>query len=102
MNILYFLEELNLDRKQIRDCDRWTIVRSYDIPEWIRAAQLLTTNLDRTHTMPGNTVYSIIDICDQWRRTKSITPTQQLFIANNLIDYWDQMSCERRAQLLPF
>jgi hypothetical protein len=99
MNILNFLEELNLDRKQIRDSDRWTIVCSYDIPEWIRASQLLMANLDCTHTIPGGTVYSIIDICDQYRRTESITKTQQLFIANNLIDHWNQMTCEQRAQI---
>lgn len=102
MNILYFLEELNLDRSLITDPDRLTITYSYEPDQWIKVCNIFLVNLDRTHKVPGKTVYNLTDICNQFRHTGKISLSQRLYITNNLIDYWDQLSCESRAQLLPY
>jgi hypothetical protein len=99
MNIYDFIENCYVDRHLLDESIRVQIPGAYEDQQWIRVSQVFVRGLDRTHQIPGKVIYSILDICEQFRQTETLSPKQQHFLAQNLIDYWDQMSCEARSKL---
>jgi hypothetical protein len=100
MKIYDLVEQANLDCAILNDQARWLINQEYTPQQWIGITQVFLTNLDQPHTVPGNVVYSLTDICDQYQHTQSITLKQLLYISNNLVDHWHNLSCLARAQFV--
>lgn len=99
MNILDFIEACNLDRHQLSNELRIRITQTYEIEQWIRAGRIFVRGLDRNHRVPGNYVNDIMGICQHYKIHETITAKQRHYLAQVLIDHWDQLSCETRAQL---
>ncbi len=104
-NIYDFLEELRLHKHKLTGQLKIDIANTHSDMEWINATSIFLKGLEPRHTVPGNIIYSMSDICHQYKYLKvksPLTKKQRLFISSNLIDYWDQMTLEMKIKLYPF
>lgn len=99
MRIYDLLEELNLDRANLNDDSLWIVYEEYTTEQWAQAGLKYLESLDCQHRVPGKVVHTLQGICDYYRENQSLTPRQGVWLVANLIRYWNQMSCQARADL---
>lgn len=99
MRLVELLENLCLDKSQLRDNDYYLVSKSYTQAQWIEVTQTFLSGLDRLHRVPYQTWITLNGICHHYHEHKEITHRQQLYLVFNVIDHWHQMSCVARAQL---
>jgi hypothetical protein len=99
MRIYDFIEGCHLDRHQLTDDLRGQIPRAYSEQEWIKLAQLFVAGLDRHHQVPGKIIYNILGICEYFKLNQSLTNRQRHYLANSLVDYWNNLGIESRARI---
>jgi hypothetical protein len=100
MNIYDMIERAHLDRADLLPNDRYLIAGSYTPDQWIRAAGVFLKGIGKTHSVPGRTVNILWGIRHTWFESGSITHKQKLFLANNIIDHWDQLDYATRSQVV--
>jgi hypothetical protein len=99
MQIYDFIEECHLELQHLTEDIRIQIPSAYPTAEWVKTGKLFVSGLDRTHQVPGRVIYSILDICEGYRESGSMTMAEQAYLAHNLIDYWSALSAEIRARI---
>ena len=97
MKIYQLLEEANQDLKSITDLMRWHINQEFTTEEWVRATEYFLRGIHNQHQLTGKLVFQLRDICWEYRKGSGMTPSQSLFLSNNLVDHWNQISYEFRS-----
>lgn len=93
------LEEANLDRSMLTQQMRYDISRLFDDRDWIRAVEVFLRGIGKTSQTPTRIIRVFWDISEFYKITQILTHKQRIWISSNLIDYWDQVGVDMRAQL---
>ena len=99
MTIYEVMESLNLDIRHITRSQRYELAHAYSQQELYDLGTRFVVGLDRNHHIPGKTIFTINGICSFYRETGEMTNDQRIYLITNILDYWQEMSCEARAQL---
>jgi hypothetical protein len=97
MNIYHLIEQANIDVADLTPELRYEINQAFDTRQWIRAAKYFLRGISNQHNLTGELVFKLRDICWDYEQHQSVTPTQSMFVSNNLVDHWDQISYEYRS-----
>ena len=100
MNIYELIELANYEQQNLTDSLRKQIFESYDFDQWVQVGVVFLKGLDRRHQIPGKTIFVLTDMISLDQKHRPLTPKQKWFFVNTIIDNWDQMSCEARANLV--
>ena len=100
MNIYDFFEELNLEQSKINDQFIYQIKNLIPDKNLVPIIVIWLKGIGSQHQVPGRVVITMAGICDFYREVGELTQKQQIYVIGNLIRYWDQISCESRAQLM--
>lgn len=100
MRLADILEEMNLDRDLISHAMIYEIAKHYGQNQWVDVTKIFLRGVARNHVIPGKVLLTMAGICDHYREHTEITNRQQLYLVFNLMQYWDQMSCEMRGALM--
>lgn len=93
------IEELVVGKYSLTDANKNLILNSYSQHEWTQTAQVFLKGIGNQHQVPGRQVYQLWDICDQ-QQHQELTRDQMWLMFHILLEYWNQISCESRAQLM--
>lgn len=97
MQIYHLLEEANIELPHLTPELRYEINQAFTPNQWVSATKFFLRGISNQHNLTGDLVFKMRDICWDYDQHNSITPTQCLFLSNNLVDFWDQISYEHRA-----
>jgi hypothetical protein len=76
-----------------------TIMGNYTQEEMIRVTTLFLDTLGSAHSVPGRVIYTLRGICQWYHDYKEITPKQQVYLIQNLIEHWSAMPLKGRMSL---
>jgi hypothetical protein len=99
MRLCEMIDGLNVHREELTPEMRYEIADHLTQKECVDITELLLNSLDNTHGIPGNLIWSLRDMCDQWRRSQVLTRDQKIFMSSNVIDLWHRISYLARARL---
>ena len=91
------VELANLELDNLTPELRWQINHEHQPSEWVSATKYWLRGISNEHNLPGKLIFQMRDVCWDQDQFTDITPTQCLFLSNNLIDHWDQISYEYRS-----
>ena len=97
MKIYHLIELANLEQNNLTPELRWQINHEHKPNEWVSAVKYWLRGISNQHKLSGRLIGQMRDIAwdyDQWHE---ITPTQCLFLSNNLVDHWHHISYEYRS-----
>lgn len=101
MNIFEFVEHISLeDQTQITPVIRKQIITEYSLDQWLRITRIFLKGLDKTHTVSGKDIQVLYDYLTYHREWDKLTWEQQWRLVSIIIENWQQLSCESRANLL--
>ncbi len=100
MRICDVIEELNLDQIKPTDDQTGQIIDCYEDREWTAITRSFLRGIGSVHQVRGSVVHTLHGILDFYREYEMITRKQKFFIFHNILDNWDQISCESRADML--
>ena len=100
MNIYDMIEVCHLDKEYLTPEIRKHIITAYDLDQWIKLAKLFLKGLDKQNTMAGRDVQRLYDYIEYYRERDRLTWEQKWHLVAIIIENWNQMSCEARANLL--
>lgn len=100
MNLYDFFEGCSLEKASINDQFIYQINNFIPNSNLISIAITWLRGIGSQHQVPGRVVTTMAGICDFYREVGELTRKQQIYVISNLITYWDQISCESRAQMM--
>ena len=101
MNLIELIEHLHLDLKQLdQNVINNEIIANYSDNDLVRLVEVFLRGIGSRHQIDGNTVYTLHDMCDYYREFNEFSRKQQVYIIQNVLKYWDQLSLESRAILM--
>jgi hypothetical protein len=75
------------------------IVANYSDHDLVALIRIFLRGIGNQHTVNGNLVWSLADIAEQYTQTHALSPKQRVYVIQNIIDNWYQLSVEMRATL---
>lgn len=99
MNIYEALDRYNIDKIYLTPDIRYKISQTYDQDTWIKATKLFLKGIGSNHNIMGKTLQPMYDMCNLADKGITLTYKQMIYLASNLIDYWDEVNYEIRNQL---
>lgn len=100
MRLPNLLENCYWDRNELNPkIVNMTIMGNYTHEEMIRVAGLFLDTLDKNHGVPGNVVGTLRGICQWYHDYKELSPRQQVYLIQNLIAHWSNISLNGRGLL---
>ena len=100
MNIFEAIECCYLDKQYLTNDIRKQVIKMYDNHEWIRLVKIFLKGLSHEHSVSGKDIQRLYDYLHYHEQKDTWTWQQQWHLLAIIIDNWDQMSCESRANLL--
>jgi hypothetical protein len=101
MQLPELFENLSLDLAKLdRDVINREVVANYSDQDLSRLIRIFLQGIGRGHTVPGNLVWTLTDMADQYQTTSTFSPKQRNYIIQNILEQWHQISVEMRAQLM--
>ena len=97
MKIYHLLEEANLELQHLTPELRYQINQEFTQSQWVSATKYFLRGIGNQHNLTGKLVFQLRDICWDYDQHNNITPTQCMFLSNNLLDNWHQISYEYRS-----
>lgn len=97
MQIYHIIEEANIESANLTSELRYEINQAFEPRQWVSATKFFLRGISNQHNLTGDLVFIMRDICWQYDQEEHITLTQCLYLSNNLIDHWDQISYEYRS-----
>jgi hypothetical protein len=92
------IEEMSLE-SHVEDDMKFQFLQYYSDQEIIDLSEIFLRGIGHHHRVPGKMIFKIASIGDQFRYQGSITRNQRWFLFNVVLENWQQMSVEMRAQL---
>lgn len=100
MNLPELIENIVLDLDQLdRNVINREIVANYSDHDLVALIRIFLRGIGSMHTVNGNLVWSLADIADQYNQTHQLSPKQQVYVIQNIIENWHEMGIEMRASL---
>lgn len=99
MNIYEAIDRCYVSKNDLTPDIRYELKKMYDQATWIRAVKLFLRSIGNQHQVSGSVIKTLYDLCNLADEGQELTHKQLLYISNNLIDNWDQMSMEVRNLL---
>lgn len=101
MNLPELVENIVLDLDQLdRNVINREIVANYSDHDLVALIRIFLRGIGSKHSVNGNLVWSLSDIADQFQQTHQLSPKQQVYVIQNIIENWHQISVEMRAELM--
>jgi hypothetical protein len=101
MQLPELFENLSLDLAMLdRDVINREIVANYSDQDLMNLTRIFLQGIGNRHTVPGALIWSLTDMCDQYQNTHSFSPKQRIYIIQNILEHWHQISVEMRATLM--
>ena len=100
MRIEELIEEIVLDQLQLQDQNKNLIIDNYTTHQWVKAIERFLKGIGSHHAVRGNIVFELHSFLDQYRETHHLTRDQKWFVLHTLIENWNQISCQARAELI--
>ena len=100
MHIEDLIEEIVLDQLQLENQHKNLIIDNYTTHQWIKAIEQFLTGIGSHHNIRGNTIFELYSFLDQYKQTNHLTRDQKWFVLHTLMENWDQLSCESRANMM--
>lgn len=100
MNIYEFFEESNLEQAYKNEQFVYQAAESIPDLDLVRVANTWLRGISNQHQVPGRPVLVIANVCDYYQEHKHLTNRQRIYLIAHLIQYWDQMTLQARAQLM--
>jgi hypothetical protein len=100
MNLPELIENLHLDLDQLnRNVINQEIVANYSDQDLDRLILIFLRGIGSLHSVPGNTVYSLADMSQRFRKFAEYSPKQRVYIIQNILENWHQLGLDMRCQL---
>lgn len=100
MNLPELIENIWLDRDQLLPTAVNQAIRdNYSDHELCAFTSQFLQGIERQHTMNGHVINTLWGIQDYYREHRSITPRQRVYLIQNILSHWDQLSVQARADL---
>jgi hypothetical protein len=101
MRICDFIEELVVDNllSKLTNEQKTEIIKTYDQSDWIRITKIFLNGIGNQHQVPGKQVYQLWNMCEQARYIE-LNKEQMWLLFHIILENWNQMSCESRANLM--
>lgn len=101
MNLPELVENIVLDLDQLdRNVINNEIISNYSDHDLVDLTMTFLRGIGSRHSVNGTVVYNLRDICEDLKKHGSFTRKQQVYLIQNVIDNWHQMSVEMRAELM--
>ena len=97
MNIYHLIEQANIDVADLTPELRYQINQAFEPKQWVRAAKFFLRGISNQHNLTGELIFKLRDICWDYDQHNTLSLTQLMFVSNNLVDHWDQISYEYRS-----
>ena len=97
MKIYHIIEQAHIELDNLTPELRWEINQAFTQDQWVQATKYWLRGISDQHSLDGKLIAQMRDICWDYDRWDTMTPTQCLFLSNNLMDHWDQVSYESRS-----
>lgn len=100
MRLVELIENLSLDLPDInRQVVNREILRHYSNQDLVGLADVFLRGIGKDHHVNGHVVATLWGICDYWHEYHTLTPRQQVYLIQNILDNWSQISLTMRCQL---
>jgi hypothetical protein len=100
MKLHELIENCYLDRKELNDDVICQVIReNYKDRELSELIRLFLSGIGSRHQVPGNIIYTLMDLNDWFKEYGEYKFKQQAYIILTILSYWDQMSIESRIEL---
>lgn len=100
MRICDVIETIAVDQLQLGNQHKSEIIKSYSDHDWNKAILEFLRGIGSRHSVSGKIIYEMTGISNFFRENGILTHEQKWFVLHTLIENWDQISCESRAQLM--
>lgn len=99
MNLPELIENIWLDRDHLSaTAINRTIQEYYSDQELCSFARQFLRGIDQQHNINGHIINTLWGICDYYQEHQSLTPRQRVYLVQNVIGHWDQLSCSSRSE----
>lgn len=100
MRLPDLLENCYWDRSELNpSIVNKTIMENYTQEEIIRVATLFLDRVGSQHSIPGDVIYTMRGICQWYHDYRNITPRQQVYVIQKMIEHWNHMPLKGRIDL---
>lgn len=100
MNLYELIENLNLDRNTInRTAVNQVIKENYTDSQLVKLCNVFLKGIGAQHQVNGDVIHVLMGICDYYREHHVLTPKQQVYLIQNIINEWHQINLEMRTAL---
>ena len=99
MTIYEIIETCWLERHALTEDIMRGLVDTIPDPDFNRVCRKFLKGIGSRHQVPGKIVHVFMGLCDWYRETEVYTVRQRRWILEKSIEYWDQVSCEVRAEM---
>jgi hypothetical protein len=100
MRLPELFENLHLDLSTVdRSVINREIVANYSDQDLVALVRIFLRGIGNRHTVPGALVWSLLNIADQHQETHQLSPKQRIYIIQNILEQWHQVSVDMRATL---
>ena len=100
MNIYETIEVCHLDKAYLTPEIRKQVLESFSQQQWLGVIKFFLRSLDNGHTVAGKDIQRLYDYVNYYQERDQFTWRQHWHAIAILVDNWDQISCESRANLL--
>jgi hypothetical protein len=100
MNLPELIENLSLDLDQLNPVViNREIISNYSNRDLIRLAEIFLRGIGKQHSVTGQVIETLWGIGDYYQEHRELTPKQQVYLIQNILQNWHQVGIEMRACL---
>ena len=100
MRIYDLAEEAWLDRLTFTDQDLYNLLDLYGDKPVMEFATWFLDNIERQHTIPGQTVFDMREILAKHHsKDHTLSNKQRIYLLGRVLAHWANLTCESRARI---
>jgi len=100
MNLAELIENLSLDLDQLNSTViNKEIIANYSDRDLVRLIEIFLRGIGKTHAINGDVISTLWGIADYYQEYHSLTPKQQVYTIQNILQNWHQLGLDMRCQL---
>ena len=100
MNLPELIENLSLDLNELNSVVvNREIIANYSLRDLVRLTEIFLRGIGKVHSVSGLVVETLWGISDYYQEHRELSPKQQVYIIQNILQNWHQVGLEMRCQL---
>ena len=100
MNLPELIENLSLDLDELNPVViNQEIIANYSDRDLVRLTEIFLRGIGKVHSVSGQVVETLWGISDYYQEHRELSPKQQVYIIQNILQNWHQVGLEMRCQL---